>query len=80
MTTTYVKVDSQNETVRTLAEKIGADAKLVAAELNKQAYRAAYAKRDDVKAKRAEYTKQRNEQLKVVAQLLKMAQTQEGGR
>jgi len=74
MTTEYVKVDAANSQVKELADKIGADARLVAAEINKQAYRKAYAQRDDVKAKRAEYTRARNEQLKTVAQLLKLAQ------
>ena len=71
ITTTYTKVSAQDEQVQALASKTGMKAEDIAAVMNKEAYRKAYSQRSDVKAKRAEYTRARNEQLQVVAQLLK---------
>jgi hypothetical protein len=71
MTTMFTKIEETDARVREMSEKSGLDPKTVAAYLNKEAYRKAYSQRPDVVAKRREYTRSRNEQLKVVAEMLK---------
>jgi sulfur carrier protein ThiS len=68
---TYFKVDETNARVQELAKTIGCEPKLVAAQINREAYRKAYSARPEVKEARKAYSAERNEQLKMVAALLK---------